>query len=58
MSSADRRNHKGLSTYWLHNIPRQYGLALIAVAAAVLLRDGLVQAFGFPDSFVVLTLRF
>ena len=39
--------------YWLHNIPRQYGLALIAVAAALLLRDGLVQAFGFPDSFVV-----
>ena len=39
--------------YWLHNIPRQYGLALIAVAAALILRDGLVQAFGFPDSFVV-----
>ena len=53
MSSADRRNTKGLSMYWLHNIPRQYGLALIAVAAALALRDGLIHAFGLPDSFVV-----
>ncbi len=53
MSSADRRNTKGLSTYWLHNILRQYGLALIAVAAALTLREGLIHFFGFPDSFVV-----
>jgi len=53
MSSADRRNTKGLSTNWWHSILRQYGLALIAVAAALTLREGLIHFFGFPDSFVL-----
>jgi PAS domain S-box-containing protein len=53
MSVADRRETIGASAFWLHNWPRQYGFALIAVAAATLLRYGLDLAFGFSDSFVL-----
>jgi PAS domain S-box-containing protein len=53
MSSADRKRTIGVSRHWLNDTPRQYGLALIAVTAAALVRFGLDNAFGFSDSFVV-----
>ncbi len=53
MSSADRRGTMGASAYWLRNLPRQFGFALIAASAAALARYALDYAFGFADSFVV-----
>ncbi len=53
MSSADRRETMGASAYWLRNLPRQFGFALIAASAAALARYALDYAFGFADSFVV-----
>jgi formate hydrogenlyase transcriptional activator len=53
MSSADRREITATSANWLQNWPRRYGLALVAVAAAALLRDGLHVAFGFTPAFTL-----
>ena len=51
MSFADRRAAIGESAYWLHTSPRQYGFALVAVAAAGLVRYGLESALGFSQPF-------
>src|SRR3984893_6527737 len=51
MSVADRRETIGAPASWLYTWPRQYGFALIAVAAATLLRYGLDVALGFTQPF-------
>ena len=51
MSFADRREAIVASAYWLRTWPRRYGFALIAVAAATLLRYSLDVALGFTQPF-------
>src|SRR5438105_1505312 len=46
MSSADRKGSVGTSGYWLHTWVRRYGLALVLVVVAALLRDGLSKLLG------------
>ena len=46
MSFADRKGTIGTSAYWLSSWPRRYGFALIAVAAAVLVRYALSRLLG------------
>jgi len=53
MSSADQREGIGAPTYWLHTWPRQYGLALVAVVVATLLRDPLSSVLGRSLSFLL-----
>jgi K+-sensing histidine kinase KdpD len=53
MSFADRRETIGASALWLHTWPRRYGFALIAVAAATLLRYGLDEALGSTKPFTL-----
>src|SRR5438552_6201936 len=53
MSSADRRETTVTSAYWLHGWSRTYGFALVAVAAAALLRYGLDVALGFSQPFIL-----
>src|ERR1700686_2185370 len=53
MGFADRREAIGASAYWLHTWPRRYGFAMIAVAAAALLRYGLDVALGFTQPFIL-----
>src|SRR5579864_8048178 len=53
MSVADRRETIGASAFWLDTWPRRYGCALIAVAAAALLRYGLDIALGFTQPFIL-----
>jgi len=53
MSSADRRERIGTSAYWLHGWPRQYGFALMIVAAATLLRYALAVLIGSNLLFIL-----
>src|SRR5579864_5397993 len=53
MSVADRRETIGASAFWLDTWPRRYGCALIAVAAAALLRYYLDVALGFTQPFIL-----
>src|ERR1700687_1891645 len=53
MSVADRRETIGAPASWLYTWPRQYGFALIAVAAATLSRYGLDVALGFSQPFIL-----
>ena len=53
MSFADRRVAIGASAYWLRTWPRQYGVALIGVTAAGLLRYSLDVTLGFTQPFVL-----
>jgi K+-sensing histidine kinase KdpD len=53
MSVADRRETIGASAFWLDTWPRRYGCALIAVAAAALLRYYLYVALGFTQPFIL-----
>jgi Domain of unknown function (DUF4118) len=53
MSSADRREITATFAYWLQSWPRKYGFALVAVAAAALLRNGLHVASGFTPAFTL-----
>jgi len=46
MSSADRKGTIGSSAYWLQTWPRRYGLAVVVVAAATLLRYPLGELIG------------
>ena|SRR6266567_3229797 len=46
MNFADRKGSVGTSASWLHMWPRRYGIALIAVAAATLLRYALNTRLG------------
>jgi PAS domain S-box-containing protein len=53
MSFADRKGSIGASAYWLHTWPQRYGLALIAVAAATLLRYPLGKLLGTNLPFLL-----
>ena len=53
MSFADRRETTGASAYWLNTWPRRYGFAMLAVAAAALLQNGLEVALGFTQPFIL-----
>src|SRR5579864_4143077 len=53
MSSADRRERVGPSAYWLHGWARQYGFALMIVAAATLLRYALAVLIGSNLLFIL-----
>ena len=53
MSSADRRETIGAFPYWLHTWPRRYGFALVAVAAATLLRYAVGVALGLFPPFIL-----
>jgi PAS domain S-box-containing protein len=53
MSSADRRETIGAFQYWLHTWPRRYGFALVAVAAATLLRYAVGVALGLFPPFIL-----
>jgi hypothetical protein len=53
MSIADRKGTIGTSAYWLHTWPRRYGFALIAVAAATLLRYPLSKLLGANLPFLL-----
>ena len=53
MSSADRRETTATSAAWLLGWPGKYGFALVAVAAAALLRYGLDIALGFTRAFIL-----
>ena len=53
MSSADRRENTATSAAWLLGWPGKYGFALVAVAAAALLRYGLDIALGFTQAFIL-----
>jgi PAS domain S-box-containing protein len=53
MSSADRKGTIGTFAYWLHTWPQGYGIALIAVAVATLLRSALNTTIGPNLSFLL-----
>jgi PAS domain S-box-containing protein len=53
MSFADRREAIGTSIYWFHTWPRRYGFALIALAAATLVRYGLGVNLGFTHPYIL-----
>jgi PAS domain S-box-containing protein len=53
MSTADRKGAIGASAYWLHTWPQRYGFALIAVAAATLLRYPLGKLLGANLPFLL-----
>jgi PAS domain S-box-containing protein len=53
MSFADRKGTIGASAYWLHTWPQRYGFALIAVAAATLLRYPLGKLLGANLPFLL-----
>jgi PAS domain S-box-containing protein len=53
MSIADRKGTIGTSAYWLQTWPRRYGFALIAVAAATLLRYPLGKLLGANLPFLL-----
>jgi hypothetical protein len=53
MSFADRREAIGASAFWLRTWPRQYGVALIGVTAAGLLRYSLDVTLGYTQPFVL-----
>src|SRR5579863_8501060 len=53
MSFADRREAIGTSIYWLHTWPRRYVFALIALAAATLVRYELAVHLGFTHPFIL-----
>lgn len=52
MSSANRRETSASSAYWLQRWLRQYGFALVIVAAAGLMRYGLLVALGSSQPFI------
>src|SRR5216684_6568199 len=53
MSFADRKGSVGTSAYWLHTWPQRYGIALIAVAVATLLRSALNTTLGLNLPFLL-----
>jgi PAS domain S-box-containing protein len=53
MSSADQRETIGAFPYWLHSWPRRYGFALVAVAAATLLRYAVGVALELFPPFIL-----
>ena len=53
MSIADQKGIIGASAYWLHTWPQRYGFALIAVAAAILLRYPLGKLLGANLPFLL-----
>lgn len=53
MSSADRKGAFGALAGWLRAWPHRYGLASIAVCAAVATQEALEYAIGFSHSFLL-----
>src|SRR5579864_4642504 len=53
MSSADRRGTSAASAYWLQGWLRQYGFAILTVAAATMLRFALTQFIGANLPFIL-----